>query len=401
MSFLYDYQMAAVDRMKNGCILNGKVGSGKSRTALFYYFKENGGWIDDGVYEEMVNPLDLYIITTAKKRDSLEWKGEMTPFLMYPDSEANLYSNKIIVDSWNNIQKYSDVEDSFFIFDEDRVTGKGPWVKAFLRISKHNKWILLTATPGDTWSDYIPVFIANGFYKNRTEFNTEHVIYKHFIKYPVVDRYINTGRLIALRNKITVPMKDVRKTEQHHIDIKCDYNKELYKQATASWNVFTNMPIVNASEYCQCLRKIVNSDWSRIQAVIDILEEKKKVIIFYNYNYELNLLAGYSYGDDVVVAQWNGLKHEPLPTGEKWVYLVQYNAGCEGWNCTETDTLIFFSSNYSYRVMTQAAGRIDRINTPYKDLYYYHLKSSAWIDIAIERALKQKKKFNENTFFNG
>lgn len=399
MSFLYDYQMDAVKRMRDGCILNGTVGSGKSRTALFYYFKENGGWIDEDIHNLMVNPLDLYIITTARKRDTLEWESELVPFLMYPKDDSGPYHNKITIDSWNNIKKYVEVKDAFFIFDEDRVVGNGAWVKAFLKIVKSNRWILLSATPGDTWSDYIPVFIANGFYKNATQFKREHVIYKPYVKYPVIDRYVNTGRLIRLRRRILVDMDFKRKTIPHHVDIPCEYDKEQYKRVAARWNVFTNEPIVNASEYCQCLRKIVNTDWSRMEAVIKIVEEKKRVIIFYNYDYELDILKAYDYGEGIEVAEWNGHKHQPIPESNKWVYLVQYNAGSEGWNCVKTDTIIFFSQNYSYRMMAQAAGRIDRLNTPYEDLYFYHLKSKAWIDISIDRALKQKKKFNETKFF--
>ena len=206
---LYDYQIAAVKKMRNGCILCGGVGSGKSRTALAYYYLQNGGNPDClmGVEDYVAMddpPKDLYIITTARKRDTMEWEGDLSPFLLSVHEDVNLYSNQIVVDSWNNIKKYEDVKDAFFIFDEQRVIGSGAWVKAFLKITKSNQWILLSATPGDTWQDYIPVFIANGFYKNRTEFIREHVVYSRFSKYPKIDRYLNTGRLIRLRNCILV-----------------------------------------------------------------------------------------------------------------------------------------------------------------------------------------------------
>ena len=393
---LYDYQLDAVNRMQNGCVLCGGVGSGKSRTSLAYYYKEQGGILGTKKYNKMKNPKDLYIITTARKRDTCEWEGELAYFLLSTDPKISGYKNKVIVDSWNNIQKYKDITDSFFIFDEQRVVGSGVWVKSFLKIAKHNDWILLSATPGDTWQDYIPVFIANGFYRNRTEFCNEHVIYSRFSKFPKIDRYINTGRLIRLRDRILVDMDFKRETVAHHEDIIVQYDISKYKETMRNrWDPYNNEPITNASGLCYVLRKIVNSDESRQIALMDILESRPRVIVFYNFDYELDILMNLAYGKGVEVAQWNGHKHQPIPDSDKWVYLVQYNAGAEGWNCIKTDTIVFYSQNYSYKVMQQSAGRIDRLNTPYTDLYYYHLKSRSGIDLAISKALKDKKKFNE------
>ena len=393
---LFDYQLDAVSRMRNGCILCGGVGSGKSRTSLAYYYKEQGGVLGTKNYVRMKNPKDLYIITTARKRDTLEWEGELSYFLLSTNPEVNGYKNRVIVDSWNNIQKYKNVTDSFFIFDEQRVVGSGVWVKSFLRIAKSNDWILLSATPGDTWQDYIPVFIANGFYRNRTEFCNEHIVYSRFSKFPKIDRYINTGRLIRLRDRILVDMDFKRETIAHHEDIIVQYDIPKYKEIMRNrWDPYNNEPITNASGLCYILRKIVNSDESRQIALMDILESRPKVIVFYNFDYELDILKGLHYGKDVQIAEWNGHSHQPIPTSKSWVYLVQYTAGCEGWNCIKTDTIVFYSQNYSYKVMAQAAGRIDRLNTPYTDLYYYHLKSRSGIDLAISKALKDKKKFNE------
>lgn len=396
---LYDYQMDAIKNMRNGCILCGGVGSGKSRTSLAYYYLQNGGQVNTKKYIPMKKPCDLYIITTARKRDTCEWNAELVPFLMSTDPDANYYKNKIVIDSWNNIKKYTDVKDAFFIFDEQRVVGNGTWVKSFLTIAKGNRWILLSATPGDTWSDYIPVFLANGFYRNRTEFTREHIVYSRFSKYPKVDRYINTGRLIRLRNRILVNMDFKRQTVSHHEDIYVGYDVQRYKEAGKNrWDPFKNEPIRDAADLCYVWRKIVNADCSRLLKVLDICKEHPRVIIFYSFDYELNLLKGLYYGDGVEVAEWNGHKHQEIPKTDKWIYLVQYTAGCEGWNCVKTDTIIFYSQNYSYKVMEQAAGRIDRLNTPYTDLYYYHLKSRSGIDLAISKALKEKKNFNEGRF---
>lgn len=396
---LYDYQLDAIKKMKNGCILCGGVGSGKSRTALGYYFIRNGGRVDTDHYVPMRNPKDLYVITTAHKRDALEWEGDMSPFLISPNSKNDIYSNKVVIDSWNNIKKYAEIKNAFFIFDEQRVVGSGTWVKTFLKIAKCNEWILLSATPGDTWSDYIPVFIANGFYKNRSDFINQHVIYSRFSKYPKIDKYIDESKLYTLRKNILVGMSYRRPTVSHHEDVICGYDQRLYKDVMRSrWNIFENKPLVNAADLCLLLRKIVNSDESRQLEVLRLVKEHPKSIIFYNFDYELDILRNLDYGKGVKVAEWNGHEHQKIPDGNKWVYLVQYAAGCEGWNSTQTDTIIFYSQNYSYKVMVQASGRIDRLNTSYSHLYYYHLKSPASIDIAISRALNSKKKFNENKF---
>lgn len=398
---LYEYQVKAVEKLRNGNILCGGVGSGKSRTALGYFYKLMGGEFNTASYVPMVEPVkDLYIITTARKRDTLEWEQELLPFQLSPDPASNSYKNRVVIDSWNNIKHYGDVRNAFFIFDEQRVVGHGAWVRAFLRIARYNDWILLSATPGDTWTDYIPVFVANGFYRNPTEFKDRHCVYSRFSKYPKIKRYLDTGRLTRLRNQILVTMDYRKKTQSHHKDIFVDYDPWAYKNVIRfRWNSEENKPIENAAEFCYTLRKLVNADPRRLEKVVELAREKRKAIIFYNFDYELEILRNADWGEEFEVAEWNGHRHEPLPNGSSWVYLVQYTSGAEGWNCDRTDTVIFFSQNYSYKIMVQSAGRIDRLNTPYTDLYYYHLKSRSGIDLAIAKALSQKKKFNESGFY--
>lgn len=400
---LRDYQLEAVSKMKNGCILCGDVGSGKSKTALAYYYQLQGGNLySDDIADQLMDdpPRDLYIITTARKRDAFEWDSELASFLLTTNKELATYANTVVIDSWNNIKKYKNVYGAFFIFDEQRLVGSGAWVKAFYNIARKNQWILLSATPGDTWSDYIPVFVANGFYKNKTEFVTEHAVYSRVTKFPKIDKYIGTNKLNRLRNSILVNMEFIRPTVSHHIDIWTTYPTERYRDISRNrWNVYTNLPIETASEYCQTLRRVVNEDPSKQIALIDIFQQHPKLIVFYNYNYELAILKSLNFGPNVKVAEWNGQRHDPLPEGRSWVYLVQYNAGAEGWNCVTTDTMVFYSPNYSYRIMKQASGRIDRMNTPYTDLYYYHLKTKSSIDVMIARAIAEKRKFNESGFY--
>ena len=384
--------------MHNGCILCGGTGSGKSITGLAYYFIQNGGKLEP--MTKMHNPKDLYIITTAKKRDSGEWIGDMSWFCLTPDEETKIYDHKVVIDSWNNIKKYSDVQNSFFIFDEQRVVGYGAWTKSFLKIAKSNEWILLSATPGDNYMDYMPVFIANGFYKNKSEFTAEHCVYSRFSKFPQIERFIGTERLNRLRRRVLVDMPYQNPAVQNHEDVWCSFDKEAYKDLMKNrFDYEKGEPIENVSELCYKLRKICYSDESRAEALRNIFEKHNKLIVFYNFDYELEIIKNIDFGEDVVIAELNGHRHDPEPfSNSKWIYLVQYNAGSEAWNCIKTDSMVFYSQNYSYKMMKQASGRIDRLTTPYKELKYFHLKCRSPIELRITRALAQKKNFNESAF---
>ena len=485
---LKDHQVKAVEEMFNGCILVGDVGSGKSATVAAYYAKSEA-------------PRDVYVITTAKKRDSFDWLEEFVRVGVGTDRDATLHG-VLVVDSWNNIGKYVDVENAFFVFDEQRLVGSGSWTKSFYKIARANRWVLLSATPGDTWMDYIPVFVANGFYKNKTEFIDRHVVWKRFVKYPAVDRYLEPGHLVRLRNKLLVDMPIERHTTRHLKWVDCEYDAEQLERVTKKrWNVYEQMPLRDVAEMFRVARRLVATDPSRIATVREILKKHPRVIVFYNFDYELEELrtlatssknptddatnlsawstagfAGSSFPDSetsrqndqivthssarktgggsrstaksgqpssdstedsssrsmtstgtdipgerslpseqnrgstgeqssepcgttsIVVAEWNGHKHEPVPTSERWVYLVQYLAGSEGWNCTTTDTMVFYSLTYSYKNWHQAFGRIDRLNTPFTDLHYYALVSKSWIDQAVRKSLRGKKSFNESSF---
>ena len=397
---LYKEQIEAVNKLSTGKILCGGVGSGKTRTSFAYYYIKNGGRItNDDSYIYMTNPQDLIIITTARKRDTKDWDAEMIPFLLSTNPDVNYYNNHVVVDSWNNIGKYRKEIGAFFIFDEQRVVGSGAWVKSFLDITRKNDWILLSATPGDNWKDYIPVFVANGFYRNKTDFMNQHVVWSRYSKFPKIDKYVDTGRLIYYRNQLLVNIDYQKHTIRHVIDIPVDYDKELYRElGKTRWNPWENKPMTNAAELCFLLRKVVNSDESRQVKLLELIESNPKVIIFYNFDYELDILKNLNYGPKCRIAEWNGHRHEEIPKTSNWVYLVQYVAGAEGWNCVETDTIIFYSANYSYKVVAQAMGRIDRLNTRFKDLYYYKLLSSSPIDRAINIALNNKKNFQESNF---
>lgn len=400
---LFDHQLKAVEKLRSGSVLVGGVGSGKSITALGYFHIVHGGVLEPE-FKEMTEPVrDLYIITTARKRDDREWDKELSLFLMSQEPSANYYKNKVVVDSWNNIKKYVNVKNAFFVFDEQRVVGTGAWSDSFIKIAKANMWILLSATPGDTWLDYSSVFIANGFYRNVTEFRRRHVVYNRYAKFPKVEKYIDVDRLIACRKAVLVNMPFKKATVVHQDVIRVEYNRELYDFVREHRkNVFNDYkPCKNIAELCAVLRKIVNTDISRREQVLLYFQKHPKLIVFYNFDYELEILRDLCSTSEIIFAEWNGHKHEAVPTGESWMYLVQYNAGSEAWNCITTDSMLFYSDNYSYKIMVQSSGRIDRLTTPFKDLYYAHLRSPASIDTGIANCLAKKKKFNEKQFVEG
>lgn len=396
MDYLRDYQREAVESLSNGKILKGSVGSGKSRTGLVYWYEKvcGGDCHDEHNFKPPTHFKDLIIITTAKKRDDKEWEKELAPFGLIPGQD------NIIIDSWQNIHKYVNCFGIFFIFDEDHVTGKGKWVKCFYKIARKNQWIILTATPGDNYEQFIPVFVANGYFRNRTQMLMEHAIYAYNSKYPKIIDWRGRGRLNAMRRNVLVQMDYKHQIEITKKDVYCDYDRVAYKELWKNrWNLEKNKPVESISELCYLLRLTGNLNESRVEACKELLEKHSRVIIFYNFDSELELLEGQEWGCKVAV--YNGHKHEFIPNTKKWIYLVNYGSGSEAWNCITCNAVIFYSQNYSYKTMVQAAGRIDRMDTPFDHLYYYYLKSKSPIDIAIDRALLEKKMFNEKDFIKG
>lgn len=399
---LYPHQLKALDELETGRILCGGVGSGKSLTAIAYYFlKVCGGSVNiNGVGHtaDMKTPKNLYIITTAKKRDSLEWLDEAAKFGVTTNPENSFGRVRMVIDSWNNISKYRQVEDAFFIFDEQRLVGSGVWVKAFWDIAKVNDWILLSATPGDTWMDYIPVFVANGFYRNRSAFTQRHVVWHPHSKYPKVLRYSEEELLERLRKRILVDMPFYRHTKRIYHELTAEYDRVKFNVVCKDrWNPYKNEPIQEVGNYYFLMRRVVNEDPSRLQLVLDILQKHRKLIVFYNFNYERDILLQLKDMINVPIAEWSGHAHEPIPEGDDWLYLVQYVSGGEGWNCITTNAILFYSLNYSYRLREQAEGRIDRLNTPFSDLHYYRVLSKSPIDLLIMKAVLAKKDFNERS----
>lgn len=380
---LYPHQKDAVEKLKNGSILHGGVGSGKSLTSAAYYMAKEA-------------PKDVYVITTAKKRDSLDWEKEFVRYGVYKSRDATT-AGVLRVDSWNNIAKYKNVKGAFFIFDEQRLVGSGEWAKAFVFIAKRNNWILLTATPGDNWLHYVPVFIANGFFKNRTQFAEEHVVYAPYVKFPKIDHYVGISKLRRLRDSLLVEMPYLMHTTRRAVDVPVEYDKDMFDRVLKGrWNPYEDRPVKDVAELFRLMRKVAYSHPSRLEAVRELLVKHPRLIVFYNFNYELDALRTLS--DSVTVAEWNGHKHQDIPDTERWVYLVQYTAGAEGWNCTTTDAMVFYSQTYSYIIWHQAHGRIDRLNTPYIDLWYYRLLGVSEIDKIVARSLGQKRNFNEAKF---
>jgi hypothetical protein len=379
---LYPHQQKALKELSNGKILMGDVGTGKSRVAMAYYAANE-------------HPRPIYVITTAKKRDSLDWDKEAAAFAV----TRAVHGGLLVVDSWNNLPKYEGVKDAFFVFDEQRLVGGGAWAKSFVKIARGNRWILLTATPGDTWLDYINVFVANGYYRNRTEFKREHVVYNTYTKFPKVDRYIGVGKLVRIRNGLLVHMPYQRQTVRICKDVSVRHDAEqLEKVVKDRWHVFENRPLRDVAELFGTMRKVVNLNYSRLHAVEDLSLEHPRMIIFYNFNYELEMLRTLSRDPSIAIAEWNGHKHEEIPDTERWIYLVQYAAGAEGWNCITANVVIFYSLTYSYKNFHQAHGRIDRLNTPFLELFYYTLVSDTPIDRAIRSSLRAKKSFNEKDY---
>jgi hypothetical protein len=392
---LRPHQEIALQELRNGSVLAGGVGTGKTLTALAYYAQiVCGGVLDRS--EPPKHPKDLLIITTAKKRDSLDWERDAIALGLFVEPELSYSGRKFVVDSWQNIQKYTNIEDYLVIFDEQKLVGAGVWVKSFLKIVKHNSWILLSATPADTWMDYVPLFIAHGFYRNRTDFIEQHVVWSFHGRYRKIRGFYGVRHLERQRDSILVHMPYERHTTRHVVTRPVGYDRPVFDMVwKRRWNVYEGLPLVDIAEMHRVGRKVVNSDPSRLEEIVELGRTHPRMIIFYNFDYELELLRTLMPKMDICIGEWNGHRHEPIPETERWLYLVQYQAGAEAWNCTETDTIVYYSLTYSHKLFEQSQGRIDRLDTPFDDLYYYILISESMIDKRIWKALVAKKSFHE------
>jgi len=440
---LQKHQLLAISKMHNGCVLKGGVGTGKTPTSLGYYWMHIlGGQLNRWSSVSSESAVDLYIFTTAHKRDTKDWQIWASRFGLAEDNpQESVAGIRFIVDSYNNMPKYKTVKGAFIICDEQRLVGSGLWAKTFQLMAKHNDWIMLSATPADKWEDYIPLFIANGFYKNRTEFVREHCVYSYFGSYPKLERYMGINKLVKLKHSILVEMPYERHTIRHIHEVHVNYDKETYALVEEKmWNPYEERPLKDAAERFAMRRKVVNSDSSRIEALRSLTQKHPRLIVYYNFNYELEMLRSLaasltspasstsssatdaassvrvlsstdstsrntastatrtSETSGVKIAEWNGQKHEEVPASDQWLYLVQYAAGAEAWNCTATDAMAFFSLTYSYRFFEQSQGRIDRLDTPFTHLNYYILMSKSPLDHGIKRALINKEDFNDVNF---
>jgi hypothetical protein len=345
---LMEHQLDAVNNLGNGKVLWGVTGSGKSAVVLEYYMRNEA-------------PRPIIVITTAKKRDSLDWYGEAAKFGVSVEPQFSR-AGAITVDSWNNIKNYRGVVGAFFVFDEQRVVG-------------------------------------HGYYTNITDFKLQHVVYEPFTTFPKVKMYLDESRLEKLRNDVLVEMPYQAYTKRVKNYMPVSYDKDLFDQVwDKRWHVYEDRPLKDAAERWRVGRRVVNSDQSRVEFIWDLIHKgvHDKVIVFYNFDYELEILRGLA--DMFVVAEWNGHRKNLVPDEGPWIYLVQYNSGAEGWNCTTANAMVFYSMTYSYRTFIQAQGRIDRLDTPFKTLYYYVLVADCITDKAVKRALDQKKNFNERRF---
>ena len=379
---LLKYQEEAIQKLHSGSVLYGATGSGKSLTGLAYYMR---CW----------SHLDLYIITTSKKRNAGEWEEEIAK-LGCPPPKA--------IDSWNRLKNYRMVSDAFFLFDEHKVGGHGKWAQSMITIAKKNKWILLTATPGDVWDDYASIFIANEFVKNKTTWNEDFCIFDRISKYPKIIGYQREDVLKNMRDAVLVPMEyqSEKVPIPYVIPYKVDHEEEAYVLARRKSLRHPEMRAFrNTSAMFAYMRMNLPDKESKIQALADVLKKEPKAIIFYNFTPEKYEIENAARQVNIPFFQYNGQIKDNVPDGDTWVYAVQYTAGAEAWNCITCRTVIFYSMNYSYKVMTQAKGRIDRCNSPFDELHYYYFISPDFeIDQEILNALTRKEKFNEEALAN-
>lgn len=395
MITLRSYQQDAVEALLNGKhIVVASCGVGKGFISL--------------EWARGTKKSNVLVITQASKVKSNDFVEEAK---LLDEKWYNSQSSFTVV-SWNSLAKWlkehqsENFADYAIIADEiQRIknysTGMG---KSFLKIASHTKcWAGFTATPGESWIQMMPYFVACGFVKHKTDFTNKFCVTQSFKGYIEIIGYNHEEVLNKWWSGITYfpDTKEMEKqlpSETHkvvHFKAPTGYAKVLKTKTRLDTDEF----IDTSMAMCHYLRQLCCSK-EKVEWLKEFVESlDTSCVVFYTYIEEGEKIKEALKG--VKIWEINGKKHD-IPTadtiGKHDVVLAQWESGSASLNLQFMNYWVSFSPCYSLTTSCQSRGRIKRIGQT-KPMFYYYLKTDHTIENDIYKALKEKRDFSETVWY--
>lgn len=397
---LYKLQEKILNKSKENYLFHLGTGTGKTIIALHHYIKYS-------------YPLDLIIIAPAVKVKEGGWDRE----IKFVFNELGLEMPKYEVVSYSKLKKYV-AKKGHYIFDECHYIKNSTSLRGKISKELVKKYAtcfsLLSATPASKWEEWCNYFILWGICKNKTEFYKRYVVMGRqrygSIEFNTVVGYQNTELLkehIKRRTskKYTVnDMVEMPDLIEQYIEFKCsseykkikndrimESNGSIIKLDTISKLYSTLRQQANITDKLEYLEYIINSN------------EEDNVLIFYNFNYEKDMIINYLKSKKIKVDYIiNGVtKNYPIKENfeliNNTVTLVQIQAGGTGIELTYINKVVYFSPTYSYQDYIQSIGRAYR-NGQENKVLVYKFKVLNSIETDIWECLERKEDFNERLY---
>ena len=161
---------------------------------------------------------------------------------------------------------------------------------------------------------------------------------------------------------------------------------------------FIGDTILSKRIYARMMCSYLNKD--RIAAFRDLIQSTEdRVIVFYNFNDELNALLDIAIEIERPVSIVNGERKDldAFEADENSITFVQYQAGAMGLNLQKANKIIYFSLTDRSELFEQSKKRIHRIGQE-STCFYYIMVCPGTVEEDILHTLEQRKDYTDELF---
>lgn len=138
----------------------------------------------------------------------------------------------------------------------------------------------------------------------------------------------------------------------------------------------------------------------KLEAFRDLVESTNdRLIVFYNFNAELEALKGIceSVGRSISLVNGQGRDLLSYENDNSSITLIQYQAGAMGLNLQKSNRIIYYTPPLSSELFEQSKKRIHRIGQS-KTCFYYYLTCKGSVEEKIYKTLAMRRDYTEALF---